>query len=130
MTDHDLEQLLDRALARRLEPLVRLVEQALRQRDALTPRDRVLAALASIYGAGAPFISRDVVELLSVATPERQELRKALHLALGGKAITPERVGILLRAIVKDGGTAGDLVLVAPAAEGNSTIWMLDRVGA
>lgn len=124
--DHQTELL--RRVVR--EEVAAAVREALAAHAPPDPHRRVLRALGALFGTGVPFLSSDVAEALQMRLETRRPLREALHLALGGKAPTPARIGQLLRGIVDDTAVVvGGWRLVSPAAEGNSRVWMLERVG-
>ena len=125
MNDAALLELLRAELPR----LVReAVAEALAASRLAAPHARAVEALAAVYGHGVPFTSADVSDALALRLDTRQALRHTLHVALGGKAPTTERIGRLLRSIVAAGGTAG-WMLTTPATESGSRVWMLQRVG-
>jgi hypothetical protein len=67
-----------------------------------------------------------VADALTLRVDTRQALRQALHVALAGKAPTPECVGLLLRRIVKAGPAAG-WMLTTPGTDCGIRVWMLER---
>lgn len=125
MTDAAMLEL--RRLAAAVEGLQRLVGR-LATHAPPPPQTRVLEALGAVYGHGVSFTSSDVSDALNLHVETRQELRQALHVALAGKAPTPERIGRLLRGIVAAGPAAGWL-LSTPGTDAGARIWMLESVG-
>lgn len=92
---------------------------------------RVVVALATIYGTGTAFRSGEVADALHLA-PQLQnwcELRAALHAVDPAHDLTAQRVGLVIRQAFTAGGrTSCGLHLLRPTTENGSAVWVVARV--
>lgn len=119
----DLEAIayvVDGVIARRLEPVIRLLEQL--KPPALTPPQRdVLTAVMRLFNANEPFTSADVV---SAARFDREAA------GLLGRAVASDtqRLGIVLRQIADIGAIVEGIRLVRLPPEAGARRWTLEAV--